>query len=216
MSEPLVRIVRRNARLIVPLSLLQTAAYWFLNHHPIRPSSPLPLTVLDEAIPFLPWTVWPYLLLMVSGPALALFIGSRLVMRRVLIAYCFSVPPAFLVFLLPTHFLRPACEIEPSLTGCVYCWLIGVDTPQCAFPSGHILVPALAVWGGWLDRWRGRWLVLLAFVLTAPTILTTKQHYVWDLLGGLAFAGVGILLSSLWVYNNTNPSIRGNASCPKP
>jgi len=174
-------IVRRNACIIVPLALLQSSAYWLLNHYPIRLPSSLPLTALDEAIPFLRWTVWPYLLLMVAGPILALFISSRAVMRRVLIAYAFSIPPAFLVFLLfPTHYPRPFIEIDPSLTGLVYSWLIKVDSPLCAFPSGHILVPALVVSGAWLDRWPMRWLLLLGFMVIAPTILTTKQHYAWD------------------------------------
>jgi hypothetical protein len=201
-------IVRRNACIILPLAAVQTTAYWLINHFPIRPSSTLPLTAIDEAIPFLRWTVWPYLLLMVAGPILVLFIESWAVMRRVLIAYAFSAPPAFLVLLLfPTHSQRPAVESDLSLTGRVYSWLIEIDTPLCAFPSGHILVPTLAVWGVWIDRWRTRWLVLIGFGLLAPTILTTKQHYFWDLLGGLGFALIGILVSTVTVYNRSSSSV---------
>ena len=197
MNELAWTVVRRNARLIVPLAIAQTTAYWLLNHFPVRNSTGLPLTPVDEAIPFRLWTVWLYLVLLLAGPMLPLFIQSRQVIRRLIVAYLFCVPPAFLMFLcFPTHYPRPSIAPDRSLTGLAYEWLTSVDTPECSFPSGHILVPALGVWGAWLDRWRTRWLVLGAVVVTAPTILTTKQHYLVDLIGGLAFAAVGSILSS--------------------
>jgi len=44
-------------------------------------------------------------------------------------------------------------------------------------------------------RWR--WAIRFAFVPFALTILTTKQHYVVDLFGGLATATLGVWASGL-------------------
>lgn len=50
-------------------------------------------------------------------------------------------------------------------------------------------------------RWR--WAIRLALIPFLLTILTTKQHYVWDLFGGLATAVIGIVVSRLLMARKT-------------
>lgn len=190
--------VYRNARLVAPLAVLHITVYTALNQYPPFPSRRLPLTALDRWIPFWTWTVWPYFLLIAMAVVLPLLVRRRKLLRRMLVAYAISMGTAGLFFLfLPTHYPRPAWPLDDSLHAAVYRWLTIVDTPQCCFPSSHIVVPILACVGLWRDRWRGRLPLALLMGICTLAILTTKQHYVWDWLGGSAVAGIGAVLSGL-------------------
>jgi hypothetical protein len=191
-------IIWRNAVAVVPIAILQPTIYFTLNHFPLRPSRLLPLTALDAWVPFWPWTVWPYLALIAAPAVLAMFVRSRAVFDRALIAYVSAMGAAFVVFALwPTHFPRAELADKAGWHAPVYRLLRQVDTEQCCFPSAHLIAPTVVCWGVWRDGRRWGWLPLLLLPLFALSILTTKQHYVWDLLGGFAFAAAGIAASGL-------------------
>jgi hypothetical protein len=204
--EPWWSILCRNARLVVPLALLQTLIYLTLNHDPFASARELPLTALDRWVPFWPWTVGPYLLLVVSGAVWPLLIRDPARLRRLLLAYVVAMTLAVCCYVFfPTTYPRPPAPRTASWSSVLYHWLIQVDSPGCCFPSGHIIVPALGCWA--LCRENSRWRTWLPPVLgvLALTTLTTKQHYVWDLLGGLAVAGFGVTLSRVIVGQNSDP-----------
>ncbi len=188
--------MRRNLCVMIPCALLQTAAYSLLNHYPLFAPQRLPLTAVDEAVPFWTWTVWPYLLLLVLGPLLPLMVRDELVFRRLFLAYLLAIPATFTIFFVfPTEYMRPPVPTDESLTSSAYRLLIAVDTEGCCFPSGHIVVPVLFGVGVWLEGRRvGVWVCGLVALL-APTILTTKQHYVWDLLGALVIVAGSLAIA---------------------
>src|SRR5438132_6933720 len=100
--------LRRNLVLVAPIAAVQTLSYLVLNHFPLRAPRPLPLTPLDQAVPFLVWTVWPYLGLIASQVVLPLLIRSRAVVVRLALAYGLAIPTLFVTFLLfPTTYPRP-------------------------------------------------------------------------------------------------------------
>jgi hypothetical protein len=43
-----------------------------------------------------------------------------------------------------------------------------------------------------------RWPTWVGFALLAPSILTTKQHDAWDLVGGVAIAWMGTVVVRRW------------------
>src|SRR5262249_26827283 len=86
----------RNGAVVAPCLLLNTGVYLFLNHFPLRPSQQLPLTVLDQWIPFWTWTVWPYLILLTSDVVLPLFVRDRALFRRMVCAYALAISTAML------------------------------------------------------------------------------------------------------------------------
>jgi hypothetical protein len=190
-SLPLIQW--RNAWLLVPLGLLNTGVYLYLNHRPPRPSRTLPLTALDRAIPFWPSTIWLYLILLGSDFVLPLFVRDWRLLLRLAAAYGLAITAAMLTFtFLPTHYPRPPLPDTDPLSRGAYHLLVELDTPECCFPSGHVLIPAIGCYAVWRDRRRhGVWLAG-GFGLLTLSILTTKQHYVWDLLGGLALAALTI------------------------
>ena len=188
----------RNLRVVAPLAVVQIAVYWLLNHFPLLPSRELALTWLDRVIPFWTWTIWGYFALDVSAISLPFAVRDRQVFRRLVVAYGISMGAAAMFFALwPTHYPRPPEPTDGSWHCLAYDWLVQVDTPECCFPSSHVIVPVIACAALWQDGRRGGFwlLLLLAVAICTLTILTTKQHYLWDLLGGLAISAMAILVS---------------------
>jgi hypothetical protein len=188
-SQRVPSTVAQNARVVVPIAVAQSVLYFVLNHWPPTASHLLPLTAIDTWVPFWPWTVWPYLVLMLAPAPLALLVRRRTVFRQTLTAYISAMCATFVVFAVwPTHYPRADSVVDDF----AYRLLMCVDTAECCFPSGHIVAPAVVCWALWRD---GRRWPLLLLPLFSLTILTTKQHYLWDGLGGFAFAAAVIALS---------------------
>lgn len=186
----------RNLRVIVPIAVVNTSGYLLLNAYPLSAPRLLPLTWLDRAVPFLPWTVLPYAALLFSDVVLPLFLRDREVFRRMLVAYGLAIGANFLVWaVFPTAILRPPVPSGDSVAEALYRLLVAVDGAGNCFPSGHVTIPAVAVWGLALERPRLRVPLWGGLAVLSLTILTTKQHYLADLFGGLGTAALGIALS---------------------
>lgn len=166
--------------------------YQITNRYHLFPPQTLPVTALDRAIPFWPWTVVPYLML-IGGMYLPAFLREEAFFRRTMRALIIGVLINYTIFALwPTTMVRPPAPAGPAFYEAWYRWLMVIDTAANCFPSAHITAPAIGCWALARENPRYRWLIALIFVPFALTILTTKQHYVWDLFGGLATAAIGI------------------------
>jgi hypothetical protein len=190
-------------RWVLPLALVNTAAYLLVNRHPLFQPAYLPPTPLDRAIPFLAWTVWPYLLLLAADVVLPLLVRERALFKRMLVAYAVAIGANLVIWiLLPTAIARPEV-LDDTLSAGTYRLLLAVDGPGNCFPSAHVTIPAVAVWalGRERPRWRGPLWAL--FAVLSLSILTTRQHYVVDLFGGLATGALGVAVS------NRLSSVRG-------
>jgi hypothetical protein len=207
----------RNASVVIPLAVCQTLAYSWFNHRATPDAHTLPLTAVDRWIPFLPWTVWPYLGLAAAALLLPIFIRQGWVLRQVLIAYALAMGTTFLCFaLFPTIYVRPEHGSGTGWTGTVYAWLMEVDSPLCCFPSGHVITPALGCWGWRRDGRRGAAWLAVGLALGSLTILTTKQHYIWDLLGALLVVSGSVTVASRAGPRGANPTQpRTTVSNPK-
>jgi len=209
------KTIGQNLRVVAPLAVAQIACYWLLNHFTLLPSHELPLTWLDRNMPFWIWTVWGYFALIVLAIVLPLAVRDRGVFRQLTVAYAISVGTAIACFAFwPTHYPRSPQPIDSSWHSLAYCWLIEVDTPECCFPSSHIIVPLIACVALWQDGRRGGcwWLLPVGVGICTLTILTTKQHYTWDLLGGLVVAGVGSVVSGR-VLRSRSPDCAPPSGC---
>jgi hypothetical protein len=188
------RIACRLAIVVGWTSALYTI-YQLTNRVQWWPPIELPLTALDTAIPFWPWTVIPYFAL-IGLMYLPAFVADRALFHRSLRALTIAVLINYAIFaLIPTTYPRPPLPAGDGLGLSWYRWLTTIDTPVNCFPSGHITAPALGCWV--IIREHPSWRVptAIVFALLALSILTTKQHYVWDLFGGLATAWIGWRLS---------------------
>jgi len=190
---------RRRGALILPLASANMAIYLALNWHPLRAVRELPMTVIDRALPLLPWTVWPYMVLLLADLALPFLMRRDETFVRMI--RCYGVTALLNIagwVLLPVTYPRPPLPMGEGVSAWGYRTLVGIDTPLNCFPSGHISIPAVLCWSLTTEQPRLRWPIWLGFALLAPSILTTKQHYAWDLVGGLAIASMGIALVRRW------------------
>ncbi len=184
----------RKLCVVAPLAVVQVGLYWLLNHFPLFASRELPLTRIDRATPFWLWTIWGYFALIAMAAGLPLLVTDARVFRRLLVAYGISMFTAWAFFLfMPTHYPRPPLPEDDSWPSMAYRSLLKFDSPECCFPSSHVIVPLLACAALRRDKGLGGWWPLLAVcaVLCCLSILTMKQHYVWDLLGGACVAALG-------------------------
>lgn len=170
--------------------------YLASNHHPIREPRLLPMLWVDDVIPMLPWTVWPYLLLSYFAVA-PLFLRDEETVLRCLSALLFGYSLNLAVFFaFPTTFPR---TFSPEMAGHArlgFEFLYGLDSPGNCFPSGHITAPFIMFWALAADFPKARVWLWTLFIVLCPTILTTKQHYFIDLPGGLLTGALGILLAN--------------------
>ena len=177
-----------------PLNALQSRAEHYYD---------IPLTPLD-ALPLLPWTILIYGT-SVYNNALGLFLlpSKRAAWRYLGALLCaYTINFAFF-FLLPTTIIslrEEVAAVVPEMSS-MWRWQFelthNADGPYNCFPSLHItncVVVALAHWRGRWRYWMLGWAVLIAF-----STLTTKQHFFYDIPGGILVGVIGTLIAGrIW------------------
>lgn len=151
----------------------------------------------ERAIPFVGWTVVPYLSICVFF-ALSFFIDTdagrlRRHVMRLLIVLVVSVL-CYAAFPLRFTFERPATQ---GLIGLLFEVLGHCDMPYNRAPSLHIGVLVL-LWARFAPVLRGAWAVGLHvwFALIGISVLTTYQHHVMDVPAGAALGVLAIVLTA--------------------
>jgi hypothetical protein len=150
----------------------------------------------ERAIPFVPWTIVPYLSLI--GFFALSFMVRRL--RAQLDCHAAAVAIDLLLsaacyLLMPLRFTfdRPLPE---GVWGPLFALLAAADLPYNRAPSLHISVLLIVwlrlapQWEGWKKAAFGIW-----FVLIALSVLTTYQHHVIDVPAGLLVGAVSVALA---------------------
>ena len=183
----------------VALTTPLVGGYMTLNASPLLTPTLLPMTVVDEVTPFWVWTIWPYVFLLLSNLALQFLVRRRENYHEMCVSFGWLV--LFMVAcwaLWPTTYIRPPPPVTQGLSAELYLGLIRVDTPLNCFPSAHVASPFTMLY--FLCRERPRLAPYLwgAFAVLSTSILTTKQHYLWDLIGALVFAGLALRLGRRW------------------
>jgi membrane-associated phospholipid phosphatase len=185
-----------------------TSSYLLINYMPLREPLPLWQSSFDIWLPFLPWTIWPYILLLLTDFFFPLMIADRRLFKITMRAYALTAMISFTVWaLFPTTLPRAhIMTTGDSLSEVTYRLLIAVDPPNNCFPSGHISIPTVLFWA-LAKQWpQWRWILWLSFGLLSLTILTTKQHYVVDLFGGLIAGCIGLYFSLNYDKNQKDKS----------
>lgn len=187
------------------LGAAYASSYWLSNQltH-LRADVGTTVFAWERAIPFVEWTIVPYLSIVLFFVA-SFFVGQRerdhrdalqrhvvrLALVLIVSLVCFALMP------LRFTFERPAAT---GLTGLLFQALHAFDMPYNRAPSLHISVLVL-LWARFLPLVLGWCRVALAlwFSLIGVSVLTTYQHHVIDVVGGLLAGG-----GCLWA---TNPAM---------
>lgn len=170
--------------------LLFCAFYLLAGNLHWRPPVLLNPSRLDDAIPFVEWSIWLYhsqfffLLLAIH------LIGRAENLTRVFYAMAGASLLSFAIFLIyPTTIPRVA-QIDSGLAERAFQLLYAVDPPTNCFPSLHVALATLASLAVWSERKVfGRFALLWAVLISLST-MTTKQHFFVDVIGGLLIATV--------------------------
>lgn len=176
-------------------------AYFYVLSHPVYPVAIMPITWLDELIPFQPVTLPIYLSLWlyVSLPP------ALLATRRELYEYCVAMTLTSIIGFIVFYFwptTLPMATLDwaqsPEIS-----FLKGIDAAGNACPSFHVATAFFS--GCWLHYLFRRlnaplsihvvnWLWCIGIVYST---LAIRQHVVVDVIAGLALGGLMAYLSLL-------------------
>lgn len=149
----------------------------------------------DARIPFLPGSVWLYLLVF-PGSLLPLFlVRSQDLFRRAMAAYVAAIAvslTAFLAFPVTSVSLRAdAASLDRArFSTWAVAKLYAIDPPYNLFPSLHLSIATLAALTAWKARRAYGAAALCGVVLIGVSTLTVKQHFIADVAAGVALAGL--------------------------
>lgn len=182
---------------VLALVTINTVIYLGINAYPIRAPQLLPLTAVDAWLGRHAWTIWPYWLLLLINPLLAVAIRERRLLLATLRAYLLAIGCNVVVWLAwPTRIARDGVpEALDPLTDGAWQVLFALDGDNNCFPSGHITIPVVVAAGFCAQYPQARRWVWPLVIVLAPSIVTTGQHYAWDLFGGALTAVIGLWLA---------------------
>lgn len=167
-------------------------------------------TPLDQLVPFVPWTITIYFgCYAFWGVNYWLCANQDENMRnRFFLADILAKSVCFVLFLaIPTTNIRPIIS-NNSLWGNLMRFLYKIDDADNLFPSIHCLVSWLC-WIGVRKRKDiptfYRWLSLVFAVAVCISTLTTRQHVIADVIGGVVLAEICYIITGFkrinFIYN---------------
>lgn len=175
----------------VAIAVVGLIIYELLGRADLGRSTTMLMTPIDRAIPLVPWTAWFYEPFYVSIFFIAVVgFRSRFLYDRTLVCVCCNIVLAGLGHaFIRAEYPRPTLPLPaPDLSTAFLAFVYKIDPPGNVFPSLHVAhtwVISLLIH---LDRPRlGRVLIAMSAVLALST-LTTKQHFIADVIAGLAMA----------------------------
>jgi membrane-associated phospholipid phosphatase len=181
------------------LAALQSLTYFGIGHMHLQRSTELLRTRLDDAIPFWPWTAWCYLpfyaaiFIMAIGGVRHRVLFDRTARSVLLVMFVGALCHSFI----GAEFPRPVLHAPfPGLSETFMAWVQSVDPPGNVFPSLHVAHTTMLALLLRRDRPRLGAVALVMATLLALSTMTTKQHFVADVVSGylLAFVGAGFAL----------------------
>lgn len=164
--------------------------YMLTNHYGIVQPVYLPMTPLDTMTPFLPWTGYIYVIIFFFPLLAGFFIRGDREVKGIISVYLIAATFNNLIYLFfPTAYPRITLE-EPTFANFALYFIQHLDSPNNCLPSGHVCYAFISafVFIRYDRRW-GQFSLLLAIVVSLST-LTTKQHYMWDVVTGYIVARV--------------------------
>ncbi|WP_187770805.1 phosphatase PAP2 family protein [Cognatilysobacter lacus] len=188
--------------LVAAMAAANGAIYLAINLHPLSTPRILPAGAIEAALGRHAWTIWPYWLLLLLAPMLAVGISERRVLVATLRSYAIALGLNVAIWLAwPTRLPRQAWpDAHDPATADAWHLLLALDRDTNCFPSGHVTIP-IVIAAGFCVQHPGlrRWVAVLIAVLL-PSVVTTGQHYAVDIVGGAATACAGLAFGAreLW------------------
>ncbi len=209
---PLIISKENKAVMGVILTMLATFLYLTSNHFHIAPPQLLPMSMIDNAIPFIPETIWIYLseyfLFFITYAAMK---DIKLSNRYVYSFLSLQTVSVLIFWVFPTAFPRDLFPLPDSLdfaTNYVFKSLRTTDSPANCLPSLHVSSVYLSALMFLKERRSKFPFMFLWATMIAISTLTTKQHYLIDVITGLLMA-----VTFHWIFD-TLVTYRGSEAVP--
>jgi len=150
-------------------------------------------TVLDERIPFVAGSVWMYLWVFPCALVPLFVVRCTHLFRRTAIAYAVVIAISlicFITFPVTSAGLRMGqAKLDVSVfSHWAISLLYSVDPPYNLFPCLHLSIAGVAAFSVWKASKPYGSAVFLSVILVGVSVCTVKQHYLLDVLGGIALA----------------------------
>lgn len=156
--------------------------YSIVNHLPLQRYS-IPFMFREDLIPFLPWTIVVYLSVFVQYFVVIYQIPDKflgILTKRFLVLLGITLV-MFIIF--PIEYPRHLYSSDSFLITI----LRFADGPGNCFPSLHVIETIFITACYWFlekNIWRKLMMVLWSMLIII-SVLTTKQHYIIDIIGGI-------------------------------
>ena len=170
--------------------------YLVSNRYTLGQAHFLPLTILDIKIPFWPWTALIYVSVYIFPLSIGFLVDRKEDLYPILGSFLIMATACTLVFV-----FYPTAYPRPPLTGENGSFILRIvrslDTPANCLPSQHVAIGFLSAF--FVQRYNRLWgsVALVLGIFIAISTLTTKQHYIWDVVAGYFLARIIFALASL-------------------
>lgn len=213
---PLFATHRTKYLVGIAVATLTYLLYNLTNHLELFPARYLPLTSFEKALPVLPWTIWPYLSSFFVMAYIFFDVRDLSHLHRLFYAFIALQIICNLIFVFfPVNVPRDLYPV-PDHVGPMTRWLFdytrSVDSLRNTIPSLHV-ANSFLITLVYLKENRLKFVVAFVWVLLISfSTLGTKQHYLWDVISGLALAAVLFYLAFnskfLELYDPKDPARR--------
>jgi membrane-associated phospholipid phosphatase len=157
-------------------------------------------TPVDKALPFMPYFIYPYSFIYIFSMLPSLICENRTLYFRAAIGFALMIIISATIFVLFPVSIPRAYELPAGFTGWVFSQLDWIDNPVCGFPSLHVGLTLLATFTVFRENRIFGWVCVVFAVLTVLSTLLTKQHVLWDVVGGAVMAvSVDVLILRNWI-----------------
>ena len=209
------RAFLERAGLTIAVAGFFVTGYFGVGLSRTAPSSVELATRLDARIPFIANSVWVYLWIFPTALIPLFLVKCQRLFRRTALSYAVAIGVSlgFFILLPITSTRLRVAETALDLSHPSH-WAVSVvyqlDPPYNLFPSLHLTIAILAAFSAWKAKRLYGIAVFLGMVLVGVSVCTVKQHYLLDVLGGIALAAAtaALFLSPYRPAPSVSPAYR--------
>ncbi len=183
------------------LALAATVLYMGSNHFHLFSPRQLPLWWIDEAVPFVPSSVWIYISEYIFFPVVYFTCKDLVNLNKYFYSFLFLQTISVFIFIVwPTIYPRelfPLTDQMNAATYFIFNSLRTADTAANCCPSLHVSSVYLSSFI-FLDDQKDKFpFFFLWGTLIAASTMTTKQHYMVDVITGFLMA-----IGTYWIFHH--------------
>ena len=143
---------------------------------------------IEHIIPFIDWTIFIYMSDYIFVALVFYLLKDKQNMNRIFYSQLMLLFVAMIIFFIyPTAYPRPTVEYN-GFIGSFVKFLHTLDTSSNACPSMHVAVTFVAAFGFIKEQQKKLFIFIPWAILISLSTLTVKQHYILDIVLGLAIA----------------------------